>query len=101
MNTIWKYELELVDVQIIEMPAGAHLLHVARQESAARDFGIVLSQHTPTLWAMVDDEAPKVRRLIGIVGTGNPAPIWASAVYVGTAQCPPFVWHVFDGGEAT
>lgn len=91
-NTIWKFELELTDVQHVKMPAGARILSVDRQT-----FG---SRAALMLWALVDPSVPAVNRKIGIVGTGNPAPSM-DTVFVGTVVMPPFVWHVFDGGEAS
>lgn len=88
MRTIYKYALDITDVQRVEMPAGARLLHVANQRDEL------------CLWALVDAARPTVDRFIGVVGTGNPAPdIDDDADYVGTAQVGSFVWHVFDGGE--
>lgn len=88
MTTIWKYELDVTDVQRVKMPEGAMLLHVGAQV------------HTLCMWALVDPLAAVVNRLIAVVGTGNPAPGPIDvAVYVGSAQVGSFVWHVFDGGE--
>lgn len=90
MKVIWKYELEVTDVQRVAMPEGARLLSVQAQGAA------------PMLWALVDSRAPIADRMIGIVGTGNPAPDDdVDAVYVGSVMCGAFVWHVFDGGERT
>ena len=101
MRTIYKYELRITDQQEITIFRDAKLLHVASQ---------AVEKHGPDgygqwtqlcLWASVDPYARQVRRRIAIVGTGNPAPEIgpAHAQYIGTAHCPPFVWHVFDGGE--
>lgn len=88
MTTIWKYPLQVTDVQWVSMPEGARLLYVDYQ---AGDL---------SLWAMVDSKAPLRNRLIAVVGTGNPAPTdQDGASYVGTAISGSFVWHVFDGGE--
>lgn len=88
---IFKYPLEITDVQDVTMPAGVKILSVAEQDHS----GIVL-------WADVDSQAPKVRRRIVIVGTGNPMlTVPADAVFVGTVQTfgGRLVWHVYDGGE--
>lgn len=85
-KTIWKYELSVTDEQSVMMPAGAKFLSVDRQGDWL------------CLWALVDPNKGKVRRGLGIVGTGNPCP-YERAQFVGTVQAPPFVWHVFDLGE--
>lgn len=92
-STIWKFELDVTDVQRVRMPAGARLLTAQGQP--------VMHQTLPMLWALVDPSQPTVERLIALVGTGHPAPDIDDdgSVYVGTAICGLFVWHVFDGGE--
>lgn len=100
-RTIWKYELRVTDVQRVPMPIGAKLLTAREQHVSARSEVMAREADVPMLWALVDPDAIKVDRLIAIVGTGNPAPDENDhAVYVGTAVCGPFVWHIFDGGEA-
>jgi hypothetical protein len=85
--TIYKYPLDLTDVQKVAMPTDARLLYVAMQNGQL------------TLWAHVDTDLFTAHRLIAVIGTGNPAPELDEGVYVGTAFDGPFVWHVFDGGE--
>ena len=84
--TIWKYPLRLSELQDIEMPVGAHILHVAEQ------FG------TLCMWAIVDPLAEKRPRRFAIVGTGHPAPDDVDTIHVGSAVCDGgrFVWHVFE-----
>ncbi len=87
MKTVWKYELEITDFQVREMPVGAEMLHVADQ------YGKL------ALWARVDPDAPKASRAIFIRGTGHGeiADFWP---YVGTVvSSDTLVWHVFDGLE--
>lgn len=85
--TIWKYDLRVEDEILVEMPAGAELLHVGNQTGEIDRF---------TVWARVIPGAHVARRLL-VRGTGHPAP---AVPYVGTAFSGPLVWHVFDGGEA-
>lgn len=87
MMTVWKFPLDITDVQKVPMPSGADLLHVAEQH------GVL------TLWARVAPDAPVTDRIIGITGTGNPCPAEGDGWYVGSAQVGPFVWHVWDGGH--
>lgn len=95
-STIWKFELQVTDVQRVRMPVGSRLLYVG-----AQDRGGPWVSLQPTLWALVDPNAPYVDRLIAVVGTGNPAPDVddEDSIYVGTAICGALVWHIFDGGE--
>jgi hypothetical protein len=85
MKTIYKYELPLKDAVEIEMPIGARVLTAHEQNGK------------PYIWALVDHTARlgTEHRRFWIVGTGNPAGHVADEVYVGSAFCGPFVWHVF------
>jgi hypothetical protein len=93
MKSIWKFPLEGFECNV-EMPTGAKILHVATQGDEPK----------PYVWALVDPDAPKVRRTLTIVGTG-----WklkdhmGSMPYVGTFMLlgGSMVWHVFDHGEGT
>ncbi len=80
-RSVWKFSLELAEVQVVPMPSGAQLLHVDMQAG------------TLNLWALVDPTAEPEERKIAVVPTGHPAP--SEAAYVGTAMDRPFVWHVF------
>ena len=82
---IWKFKLEITDVQVVRMPAGAKILSVANQDGNL------------CLWAMVHTESPNVDRKIEILGTGNPIPLYrAPRTFIGTAIIGRFVWHVFE-----
>lgn len=83
---IWKWTLAVTDKQTLQMPAGAKLLTVQMQGEA------------PQLWALCDETAPKMPRLIAIHGTGNPMPDEWPGEYVGTFQIHggALVFHVFD-----
>jgi hypothetical protein len=84
MVTVFKYPLELVDEQHVEMPTGSELLTVQVQHD------------TPMLWARVDTTRPAEQRLIRLAGTGNPN---AVGVYVATVQLlgGSLVLHAFAG----
>jgi len=83
---IWKYELQVTDMQQVEVPKGAKLLSVANQNGAL------------CLWAIVDASKPRETRHIEIIGTGNPVPtdMGVDRKFIGTAVINPFVWHVFE-----
>lgn len=90
-HRIYKYPLRLDSEQTVVMPQGAHILGVQNQAGAL------------TMWALVQVEAPDVKREICVFGTGHEVPATVRAValsYVGTVQQGPFIWHVFDNGEA-
>lgn len=84
-KTIWKYDLEVTDVQKVLMPIDAMPLHVAVQGNDS----------TIQLWALVDPTEDMEDRFFAIVGTGNPAPDDDQGEWVGSVQQGRFVWHVF------
>jgi hypothetical protein len=88
MRAIWKFPLEFVDDQRVEMPSGARLLSVQMQGDV------------PCLWADVDTLAAKVERAIQVAGTGHNRPSFGA--FVATVQLPRLglVFHFFDGGES-
>ena len=85
MKQVWKFPLRRDE--FIDMPAGAELLHVDTQGG------------TPMLWALVSLDNDAVVRRVSVVGTGWDMPV-KPGKYVGTYMDGPFVFHVFDGGEA-
>jgi hypothetical protein len=66
------------------MPRGARILALQMQAG------------TPTVWAVVNPDAPLEPRPLIIVGTGQLVPTDAG-VYIGTWQSGAFVFHVFEG----
>lgn len=85
-KAIWKFPVSVTDKQIVYMPAGARLLHIAEQGSAGM-----------YLWAQVDTEAEIVPRAIRIFGTGQPMPD-DPGIYIGTFQLKggALVFHAYD-----
>jgi hypothetical protein len=65
------------------MPEGAEIVHVHDQNGL------------PTIWALVDDSKPAVRRVFYVRGTGFNL-IRDDTKYIGTTHNPPFVWHIFE-----
>lgn len=84
MTTIYKYVLQAVDYQEVEMPSGARILSVQNQYDEI------------VIWAKVFTTAEPERRQIHIFGTGSPLPEMAKLMYIGSVHQPPFVWHVFE-----
>lgn len=83
MKAIWKYPLEITDVQTIMMPVDAAVLTVQVQNDQ------------PCIWAMVYTDSEKVQKTVRMYGTGHP--IDTMGVWVGTFQVQGgrFVFHVF------
>ena len=83
--TIWKYALEVVDEQMIDMPMGAQVLSVQVQHGV------------PCLWVRCNPDAQTAPVRVVTVGTGHPAEIGYSMQFIGTYQLlgGNFVGHVF------
>lgn len=83
-RAVWKFQL-LDQTSIIEMPTGARVLAVQSQHEM------------PTLWALVDPEAPKERRCFIALGTGREVESEIEGFkYIGTTQIGSLVWHFFE-----
>lgn len=87
MKRIFKYDLELADVQSIEMPCDAKVLTAQLQNGKIR------------LWAMVSPGADKKTRHFQIIGTGHEV-VDNSRLYVATVKQGIFVWNIFELLEA-
>lgn len=84
--TVWKYELEVTDEQVVMMPAYATVLTVHVQKGQ------------PCVWVKADSQATAlVERRFFIHGTGHPVNSRAGR-YVGTFQLDggALVFHVFE-----
>lgn len=91
MKAVYRYDLDEVIEQEIEIPRNAQLLKVERQTRLP--LGL-------SLWALIDPDEPMARRKIFLVGTGH-LEVPDSAIFISTYQEPMgFVWHFFDGGES-
>lgn len=89
LYAVWKFPFKGPDdFPVITMPLGAQPLHFGVQE------GI------PTLWALIDPEAPIVRHAFRFAGTGHPIETGRNPVYIGSCFHGPLVWHLFDLGES-
>lgn len=91
MRTIYKYELEVKGVQVLEIPEGAIIRCVQVQ------FGV------PCLWAEVDSRSPKEKRTIEIFGTGHDIPAELRLSYISTFQMDSgaLVFHAYERNAAT
>ena len=87
-KTIWKFELETKDQNIIQMPKGAEILCIQEQYGK------------PCIWALVDPNEEKEVKTFEIFGTGHPVycDMGISRIYKGTYQLNSgaLVFHVFE-----
>lgn len=83
-DTIWKFQLWIMDEQQISMPGIHKVLDFQIQNGNA------------VIWAAVDSKSIKEPKTFRIVGTGNPFPQGDDLNYIGTAQDDNFVWHLFE-----
>ena len=82
MKRIYKYKLK--DGRGVEMPIGAKVLTIQKQNGL------------PYIWALVDTDAEFDFRYFEIVGTGRDFPEADDFTYINTIQDGPFVWHIFE-----
>jgi hypothetical protein len=82
---IWKWELDVTDIQYVAISEGAKLLDVQVQKGQC------------CIWALCDENAPLVPRKIAIYGTGNPIPD-DPGNYIATFQLHDgaMVFHAFE-----
>jgi hypothetical protein len=85
-NRIFKYELKIMDEQIVKMPKDAEILTAQFQNNKL------------ILWANVRYLNKEDSYVIEIYGTGNPFPSagMAERKYISTVQKDDFVWHIFQ-----
>jgi hypothetical protein len=80
---VWKYPLEIKNGgQKIDTFAGSNIVHCDSQNGQL------------CLWIEVDPSNRPLTVIFHVIGTGHPIPPGTS--WVGTAQQPPFVWHVYE-----
>jgi hypothetical protein len=85
---IWKYTLQVVDRQIVELPHRHQVLHVDKDPSGGGKLA---------LWAAVrPDPSQDLYKLeIVMFGTGHSLPESGDMSHLGTVLSEGFVWHVF------
>lgn len=86
MKTIFKYPIEITDIQTVKLPKGAVIRNAHMQNGSLY------------LWVEVDPHAPKEDRRIEVFGTGHHLheDMGISREYIGTVHDSPFVWHVYE-----
>ena len=86
MKKIWKWQLEIADVVELDTPDNWQVLHVEVQHEV------------PCIWALIDPDAPSVKRKIRVCGTGHPIDGSAKLKPLGSffLSGGDFVFHVFE-----
>lgn len=90
MRSVYRYPLQLVDEQEIELPDGAEILSIQRREGRV---------DAVDLWALVDPSAPPVKRRFHVVGTGHK--VLFRGRFLATVQIHhgQLVFHVFESTQ--
>jgi hypothetical protein len=85
MKVIWKYPIQINDIQTLTLPIGAEIL-------------CFQSQHNSQfIWCLVDMNCTQYKdRNFEIHGTGNPFDIGLERKYIGTIQKDEYVLHLFE-----
>lgn len=84
---ILKFQLRMIQTQVIHMPYAAKILCVQLQNGV------------PCIWAMCNMDDGKSDRTIDIFGTGQPITDLFTRTYIDTFQIQmgrTFIWHVFE-----
>lgn len=86
MKAIWKFPFNTTDEVILEMPLDAEILCVQTQSGC------------PCIWAKVETDFPKEKRLFHIYGTGHTLQDEYEMKYLGTYQqmSGALIFHVFE-----
>jgi hypothetical protein len=84
MKTIYKYPIQIIDRQEIEIHSGAEIIKAGLDPKG--NFCI---------WAIVSTESMTHKKPIWVVGTGNPFPRGATK-HIDSFNVGPFVWHIFE-----
>ena len=84
MQTIWKYKLDIVELQFVNMPLNSKILTVMMQDTQL------------CLWAEVLPDIPTEDRTIEIFGTGNPMDYTVNRKYIGSVNDGVFIWHIYE-----
>lgn len=86
MNIIYKYKLELGEVDQITMPEKANILQIGAQHGSL------------WIWALVDTDNPDETRTFRLYGTGHEIEDLKNLQYIGTVSVMEgrLVLHVFE-----
>lgn len=83
---IWKFTLQMLETQLVQMPEGAEVLSVHVQLGEVQ------------VWALVDTAASPTARRFEMYATGQPIPHGPDGTFVGTVmfQDGQYVFHVYE-----
>lgn len=84
MNVVYKYPISNEDDFFLPLPLGAQILSFQAQGDDL------------ALWALVDTESRPIDRMFILADTGWPLPYAETLKYIGTAQTPSRVLHLFE-----
>lgn len=85
MITIHKYQFQIADKVIVQMPKGAKVLSVQLQNGV------------PTIWARVVTDMENESREFRVYGTGHEIDTFAiQGTHLATIQHHGLVWHIFE-----
>lgn len=86
MKRIFKYKLQTIDFQRVEMPKGAEIISIQTQFD------------DPCVWAIVESDNPAELRTFEIFGTGFSFDDEVKRQYIGTYQLQNgfLVFHCFE-----
>lgn len=82
MKTIFKYPIEITNIQEVKLPVGFKVIHVGLDPN-----------NTSCIWCEVDTNKELIRQTVYVVGTGHKLP--PDAYHVGSFLQRVFVWHVY------
>lgn len=85
MTTIWKYPFEVTSrPQHYLLPTGAKIVHVEMQNDDL------------CAWILVNPTQLEPHELHHFVVHGTGHTVFDNEHYIGTAQAPPYMWHLFE-----
>ncbi len=89
MFRIWKYPIEIDDIQSFNMPKDAKILCVKMQMGE------------PCIWVLVDEKSSPENRTFRLAGTGHPVKKVDNLHYIGTFLIGDgmLVFHLFEKKE--
>jgi hypothetical protein len=92
MRRIYKYQLETIDIQLINVPR-----LTGEENFKSQVLNVDTQNGTPCIWCLVDVEEEQQQIKIRIIGTGNPMPVLSKDDYLGTYQLHngEQIFHVF------
>ena len=95
MFSVYKYEFQINDYIVVDLPTGAEILHVASQTNNE-----IVIDKTICLWALVrtDIKVPITKRKLRICGTGHNIEEYARQLrYINTFTLGRYLWfHAFE-----